>query len=263
MWRTRFVAALIVALLPGWLKRPIYRRLYGYYVGRDVSIGFGVVFYGVENCRLEDGARIGAFNVFWQTVQLEVCQHSRIGYLNVFRGGKLISIGPYVTILRCNVFNSILEPDAENLPDPVLHLGAGCVITTGHWLDFTDRIRLGPNSILGGRNSSLWTHSRQRTRPIEIGANCYLGSEVRVAPGVRIPALCVVALGSVLLRSIDAERCLIAGNPAAVLRLLSERDLQLATRKTRPDLPDELPIELSSACPLGQASFESLPVATP
>ena len=121
--------------------------------------------------------------------------------------------------------------------DPTLNLGIGTVITTGHWIDFTDRITIGHNSIIGGRNSSLWTHNRQRTRPIEIGPHCYLGSEIRVAPGVELPTLGVIAVGSVLIGSYDLSRSLIAGNPAKVLRELNERDLFLVTRKTRKDIP--------------------------
>jgi hypothetical protein len=47
--------------------------------------------------------------------------------------------------------------------DPVFLLGDGSIVTTGHKIDFTDRVEIGRRVILGGRNSSLWTHNRQRT----------------------------------------------------------------------------------------------------
>jgi acetyltransferase-like isoleucine patch superfamily enzyme len=240
MWRLRLIGSMLVAILPGWLKRPIYRHVYGYRIGKRVSIGFGVVFFGVPNCQLEDDVRIRPFNVFWRTGRLSIGEHARIGPFNLFRGGTVISIGPFVTILRTNVFNSILDPDLVNVPEPILQLGPGSVVTTGHWLDFTDRITLGPHSIVGGRHSSFWTHSRQRTRPITIGAHCYLGSEARVAPGVEVPCLCVVALGSVLIGRIEQERSLVGGNPATCLRMLTESELAGAVRKTRNDIPDGL-----------------------
>src|SRR5437660_8831530 len=46
---------------------------------------------------------------------------------------------------------------------------SGSVVTAGHKIDFTDRVTIGRRTIIGGRNSSLWTHNRQRTLPVEIG----------------------------------------------------------------------------------------------
>jgi acetyltransferase-like isoleucine patch superfamily enzyme len=98
---------------------------------------------------------------------------------------------------------------------------------------------LGRNVIIGGRNSSLWTHNRQETAPIEIGDFCYLGSEVRLAPGARLPNECVLGLGSVLVGSITEARSLVAGVPARVVRPLSEADVARIRRKTRLDMPDD------------------------
>lgn len=158
--------------------------------------------------------------------------------MNHLRGGQRITIGAYATILRQNTFNSILERDFSEPTDAALDLGAGVFIASGHWLDFSHRITIGAHTILGGRNSSLWTHNRQRARPITIGAHCYLGSEIRVAPGVNVPPLCIVSLGSVLTGKLTATRMLIGGNPATALRPLNDRDLYLVAHKTRSDIPD-------------------------
>jgi acetyltransferase-like isoleucine patch superfamily enzyme len=214
--------------------------VYGYRIGRRVRIGPGVLFVGVRHCHIGDHVSIGPANLFYQIQELNIGRHTRIGFLNVFRGGDRIVIGQFSTILRGNTFNAILDPDAVNPLTPVLELGAGVVVTTGHWLDFSDRIHVGDHSIIGGRHSSLWTHNRQRTRQIQIGRHCYLGSEVRVAPGVELAPFTIVALGSVLMGRFDSPRCLIAGNPAQVQRSLSDHDMFLVTRKTRRDIPDEL-----------------------
>jgi hypothetical protein len=93
---------------------------------------------------------------------------------------------------------------------------------------------------VGGRNSSFWTHNRQRGRPIAIGCHCYLGSEIRVAPGAEVPSFSIVALGSVVSGPIGPARSLIGGNPASVVRELQSRDLSLVVHKTRADIPDNL-----------------------
>jgi acetyltransferase-like isoleucine patch superfamily enzyme len=255
----RWGFALGLAALPWFLKNPLYRWLFGYRIGRGVRIGFSP-FLGVRQCKIGDHTRIGPFNLFTQVQDFEIGEHVRIGTLNLFRGGDRIAIGSYATILRLNVFNAIVEADAINPLEPILDLGPGVFVATGHWLDFSDGIRVGGNSIIGGRNSSFWTHNRQRTRPISIGCHTYLGSEIRVAPGVEIPSFSIVALGSVLTGKLDRPRVLIGGNPASVIRDLKEQDLFLVTRKTRNDIPDELarallPADLKTlACEQGKGT---------
>jgi hypothetical protein len=100
-------------------------------------------------------------------------------------------------------------------------------------------VKLGRNVIVGGRNSSLWTHNRQETAPIDIGDFCYLGSEARLAPGAKLPDECILGLGSVLAGEITEPRSLVAGVPAKVVRPLSEKDLARIHRKTRRDMPDD------------------------
>ena len=234
----RLVFHCLLAFLPGWLKTPIYRHLCGYTIGNGVRLGFSPLV--VQSCRIDDGAQIGHFNLFWKTEELIIEDHARIGHLNLLRGGNRIVVGRYAEIFRTNVINSIPEPDAETQPRPEFQLGAGSVITTGHWIDFTDAVTIGVRSILGGRHSSLWTHSRQWTRPISIGNFVYLGSEVRLAPGAVVPSHCVVGLGSVVIDAIRGKGLLLAGNPARAVKMLDESGLSLLTRKTRRDLPDDI-----------------------
>lgn len=241
----------LLALLPSFIKIPLYRWLYGYRIGKQVKIGFSP-FVGVPHCNIGDHVRIGHFNLFYRVENLTFGEHTEFGFLNLVRGGHEVRFGPYVTVLRQNTFNSILERDFLEPADATLELGAGVFIAAGHWLDFSHRITIGAHSIIGGRNSSLWTHNRQRARAIEIGEHCYLGSEIRVAPGVILPPFSVVSLGSVLTGEIDQPRTLIGGNPASIVRPLSERDLFLVARKTRNDIPDdvayaELPGDIRSA----------------
>ena len=230
-----------VAILPWWLKNPLYRHLFGYRIGRRVRIGFSPL--AVSQCTIGDDTRIGHLNLFWRTKELRIEDHVRIGHLNLFRGGDLIHLERFVEIFRANVINSIPDPDVETPTIPRFRLGAGSILTTSHWLDFTDSIDIGCRSILGGRNSSLWTHSRQWTRPIKIGSFVYLGSEVRLAPGAEVPAYSVVGIGSVIIDALGGHGSLIAGSPARSIKNLDRDGRQLLTRKTRRDLPDELGTE--------------------
>lgn len=60
-------------------------------------------------------------------------------------------------------------------------------------------------------------------RPITIGDNCWIASNVVVCGGVTIGAGCVIGAGSVVTRDIPAGS-LAAGNPCRVIRPITEAD---------------------------------------
>ena len=227
----------VIALFPNVLKRPLLRVLFGYQIGRNVRIGFSIL--DARDVSLGDGTRIGHLNLITRVGRLEVGRHVQIGLANIIRGGNRVSLGDYTDVMRFNVLNAIPDHDCTTAPESVLEVGMGAVITSGHRIDFTDRVVLGKNVIVGGRNSSLWTHNRQETAPITIGDFCYLGSEVRLAPGAGLPNECILGLGSVLTGMIGEPRSLVAGVPAKVVRPLRESDLVRIRRKTHQEMPDD------------------------
>ncbi|HEV7499726.1 MAG TPA: hypothetical protein VGQ33_06965, partial [Vicinamibacteria bacterium] len=156
------------------------------------------------------------------------------------RGGESVTLGDYAEVMRLNVLNAIPDHDCTTSPVSRLEIGKGAVVVSGHRIDFTDRVTIGRHVILGGRNSSLWTHNRQQTAPIDIGDFCYLGSEVRLAPGARLPERCILGLGSVLAGAVDTPGSLVGGVPARILRPLTAEDDVLIHRKARGDAPDDL-----------------------
>jgi acetyltransferase-like isoleucine patch superfamily enzyme len=241
MYRTsklRLLLLACIALLPSFLKRPCYRLFLGYRIGRRVRVGLSII--DARTCQIDDDSKIGHLNVIIGVKNLKLGDHVKIGHLNIIRGGEQVDLGRYSELIRMNEINSIPEPDAVNPVDPRFSLGNGSIITTGHKIDFTDRVEIGRRTIIGGRNSSLWTHNRQRTQPITIGEFAYVGSEIRMAPGSALPSRCVVGIGAVVAGKIDAEGWMIGGVPAKPIKELSTEDRFLIERKTRPDLPDDV-----------------------
>jgi acetyltransferase-like isoleucine patch superfamily enzyme len=228
----------LFALLPSFLKRSFYRWFFGYKIGKRVRIGVSIIDAGA--CSIEDDVSIGHLNVITRVEKVKIGDHARIGHLNIIRGGSEVSLGRYSEIIRMNEINSIPEPEVVNEIDPTFVLGDGSIVTTGHKIDFTDRVEIGRRVILGGRNSSLWTHNRQRTMPITIGSMVYLGSEIRMAPGSAIPARSIVGIGAVITAPLLEEGKLIGGVPAKTIKELSSEDQFLIERKTRSDLPDDV-----------------------
>src|SRR5687767_383001 len=236
--KLRLATLAIVGLLPSALARPCYRLFFGYKIGNRVRIGFSII--DAAECSIGDDVSIGHFNIFTGIEKLFIGDHTRIGVLNIFRGGKEINIGRYCDVLRLNEINSIPEPDLVNEADARFLMGNGSMIAASHKIDFTDRVQFGKCVILGGRNSSIWTHNRQMTRPVTIGDYSYLGSEIRIAPGASIPAKCIVGIGSVITKQFSREYHLIAGVPAVEVKELDEDGRFLTERKTRNDLPDDI-----------------------
>ncbi|HKO45955.1 MAG TPA: hypothetical protein VJU84_21945 [Pyrinomonadaceae bacterium] len=234
----RLAMLALIALLPSFLKRPCYRLFYGYRIGKRVHIGVSII--DAQKCEIADDVQIGHLNLVLGVKNISIGDHTKIGHLNIIRGGDEVRLGRYSEIMRTNQINSIPDPDVVNPTDPRFSLGDGSIITTGHKIDFTDRVEIGRRSIIGGRNSSLWTHNRQRTRPIAIGSFTYVGSEIRMAPGSTLPSRCIVGIGSVVTGQLTEEERLIAGVPAKTLKELSEEDRFLIERRTRPDLPDDV-----------------------
>ena len=235
--RLRQLVLLLTAILPVVLKRPIYRWVFGYRLGRNVQIG--LAYLDCQSLEIGDHTRIGHGVIWWRCGEVRIGSHVHIGPLNLFRGGVRLELGDWAQVLRLNVINAIPDNDCTNQPDSSFFLGYGSVITAEHRIDFTDRVRIGRRSILGGRNSSIWTHNRRSGHACEIGDYCYVGSEIRMAPGARVPEGCIVGIGSVLTDPLTEAYSLIAGVPAKVRRPLREDDYELIFGKTRPDLPEE------------------------
>jgi acetyltransferase-like isoleucine patch superfamily enzyme len=227
----------LVAILPRSLKAWCYRAVYGYRIDPHARIGLALL--DAERVEIEAGAYIGHLNLVTRVKALHAERGARVGSFNIIRGGERVHLGPHSLVMRLNVLNAIPDHDCTTEPVSVLEIGAGTVITQGHRIDFTDRVTLGKNVIIGGRNSSLWTHDRQETAPIEIGDYCYLGSEVRLAPGATLPSECVLGMGAVLTGKIEAGPSLVAGVPAKVVKPLDERDIARLRHKTRTDTPDD------------------------
>ena len=203
-----------------------------------MRIGFSII--DGQEVEVGDDVSIGHFNVFTGVDKLSIGEHTRIGIMNIFRGGDEIRLGRYCEILRLNEINSIPEPEVVNEIDPRFIMGDGSMIGASHKIDFTDRVEFGNRVILGGRNSSIWTHNRQKTQPVIIGERTYLGSEIRIAPGGEIASKCIVGIGAVIACKFDRPFMLIGGVPAKEIKELDDEGKFLTEKKTRNNLPDDI-----------------------
>ena len=230
----RLIIALLLVPFPSFLKVWAYRIIFGYKIGRQVKIGLSAIV--ADKCTIGDRSRIGHFNLFYRNQDLRIGSDVIVGFANRVFGGKVVDIGDKCHIFRFNEINSILDPLVLGDFDPRLELGEGSVITVNHKIDFTDKVTFGPSVVFAGRNSNIWTHNRQKTAPVSIGRNCYVGSNVQFVAGSSIGEYCVLALGSVVTKKIAGEWQIVAGMPAKAVKPLDEDSKVLVTYPTRPDL---------------------------
>lgn len=100
-----------------------------------------------------------------------------------------------------------------------------------------DNVMFGPNCTLAAPMHPLCPQERnarerengelynlEYAKPIKIGSDCWLASNVTVCGGVTIGEGCVIGAGSVVTRDIPAHS-LAAGNPCRVIRQITDADL--------------------------------------
>ena len=121
-----------------------------------------------------------------------------------------------------------------------VRVGPGCVFNDTGVIHIGANTDIGPGCQLCTPHHPIDAELRktevQYAFPIRIGANCRLGANVIVCPGVSIGDNCVIAPGSVVTRDIP-PRSLAAGCPAGVVANLeegrSEDEPRLHVRDTR------------------------------
>jgi acetyltransferase-like isoleucine patch superfamily enzyme len=99
-----------------------------------------------------------------------------------------------------------------------IHPTAQFSLSTRFDRTFPIGIHVGPQSYLAF-NSRILTHDMTRGLYLHtrVGANCFIGGNSLILPGVEIGDNCVVGAGSVVTKSVP-PRSLVAGNPARVLK---------------------------------------------
>ncbi len=198
---------LLAVVLPQPVKRALYRRVFGWQIGRRVRLGLS--YLDARRVTVGDGARIGHFNVFRGLERLEIGPDTYIANLNQFFGaGAALGAG-----------------------GSELVIGAGVNFMSRHFVDVAGRVEIGARSTIGGRDTQIWSHTlrvREGRQALEaahvrVGEGAYIGARA-VLVCCDIPAGAMVGAGSVVAKRFPAEPCrlLIAGNPATVVKRYAE-----------------------------------------
>jgi maltose O-acetyltransferase len=112
-----------------------------------------------------------------------------------------------------------------------VHFGPGCFVNFGAVMLDVCEIRIGARTQIGPmvqilaadhpREADRRAAGQEWGRPIEIGADVWIGGGAIILPGVRIGDGAIVGAGAVVTRDVEAGAT-VAGNPARPLRRVTE-----------------------------------------
>jgi acetyltransferase-like isoleucine patch superfamily enzyme len=101
----------------------------------------------------------------------------------------------------------------------------GCYIHAVNKIYIGDYTQIAPNVGLMSGNHDLHDLRKQiEGKPIIIGKHCWIGMGVVILPEVELGDFTVVGAGAIVTKSFPAGHCVIAGNPARVIRELNKEE---------------------------------------
>jgi acetyltransferase-like isoleucine patch superfamily enzyme len=163
---------------------------------------------------MSEGSKIDHFTIAVHLDKIEMGLNATIGRSNWITGFSTDSGSPH--------FQHQVGRKAQ------LIVGDYANITKKHHLDCTNQIRIGRFATVAGYHSQFLTHSidvfenRQDSAPIIIGEYTFVGTNVVVLGGSKLPAFSVLGAKSLLNKAHSQEWMLYGGVPAKALREIPE-----------------------------------------
>lgn len=101
-----------------------------------------------------------------------------------------------------------------------LRVNGGILIqaSNGVSLDRSVLIAPGVKIVSGNHDFDDFSKDSVQCEPVEIKADCWLGANSVILPGVKLLPGTIVGAGSVVTQSFNAARIVVAGNPAKIIR---------------------------------------------
>lgn len=207
----RRLLALLIVVLPSSLRRRIGQRAFGWDIHPTAYLGPSLLL--VSKLTMGPGSSIGPLNVVRGVEELRLEEGAKIAERNWIAGFPL----------GLEVF--------ERSPKryPALILGRYAEITVGHKIDCSDRVELKDYAVVAGYQTTILTHSLDLVRdqhlaqPVVIGEHSAVMTDCILQSGTHVPAYCIVSAGSVVNTKLTEEYTFYSGNPARAVRALPER----------------------------------------
>ncbi len=193
----------LVVISPWPIKRFLLVRFFGYEIHPKAHIGLAWVF--PKHLKMAEGSRFYSLSTAIHLDYIELGQSSSIGR------------GCWITGLASGddmYFKHQPERKSELIMADNSHF------TKNHHIDCTNTIKIGRMVTIAGYNSQFLSHSIdvvkniQDSAPIEIGDFAFVGTNVVVLSGSKLPAYSVLGAKSLLNKAFTEEYKLYGGVPA-------------------------------------------------
>jgi serine acetyltransferase len=108
---------------------------------------------------------------------------------------------------------------------PSLFASSHLYLQAGNGIFLGDNCLIGPGAKIVSANHDPADPKRRwrKTRPVRIGADCWIGANAVILPGVAIGDRAVVGAGAVVTRDVPPG-AVVAGNPAQIIRYVGKRN---------------------------------------
>jgi acetyltransferase-like isoleucine patch superfamily enzyme len=196
----------LVVILPWSLKRFMLRKLYGYDIHPTAHIGLAWIF--PRKLKMAAGSRFYSLSVAIHLDYIELGENSSIG-----RGCWITGLGTGDS----QYFKHQTDRKSELIMSDNSHF------TKNHHIDCTNTIKIGRMVTIAGYQSQFLSHSInvieniQDSAPIEIGDFAFVGTNVVVLGGAKLPAYSVLGAKSLLNKAFTEEYKLYGGVPAKMI----------------------------------------------
>src|SRR5690606_9314562 len=98
-----------------------------------------------------------------------------------------------------------------------------------------DYTNIGPNvSIISANHDFTNNRVHIPASPVRIGKHCWIGAGAAVLPEVVLGDFTIVGAGAVVTRSFEEGYCVVAGNPARVIKTLNKETCHSFAEEQQP-----------------------------
>ncbi len=99
----------------------------------------------------------------------------------------------------------------------------GVYISAFNGVEVGDYTNIGPNvSIVSDNHNFIDNSVSNPADPVRIGKFCWLGSHAAILPGTVLGDFTIVGAGAVVTKSFTEGYCVVAGNPAKIIKYLDK-----------------------------------------
>jgi acetyltransferase-like isoleucine patch superfamily enzyme len=102
----------------------------------------------------------------------------------------------------------------------------GCYIQGIGKIHIGDYTQISANVGIITANHNLYDTRKHEVKSVTIGKYCWLGMNTMILPGVCLGNNTIVGAGSVVTKSFEEGNCVIAGNPAKLIKVLDKSLIQ-------------------------------------